>query len=118
MHIFLNPGPLYLGPINCPRTSLRNYQYSLRNSLEERISVVAVMFMAINPLKLAMAFLLLDNVSDDVGRYSLRNFQVPSPSSHGYLRKKPFICRRSAVSRSLPTVLVETLVFAVRETNQ
>jgi len=81
MRVFLNPRSLKMGPINCPETSLRNYQYSLRNSLEERISVVEVMLMTINPLKLAILFLLLDNVSDDIGRYSLRNFKVPTPFS-------------------------------------
>ena len=83
MHVFLNPGPLKVGPIVCPETSLRNYQYSLRNSLEERISVVSVVLMAIKALKLAMVFLHLDNVSDDVSTYSLRNFEIPTPYSRG-----------------------------------
>jgi hypothetical protein len=31
-------GPLKMGPIGCPETSVRNYHYSLRNSLEESSS--------------------------------------------------------------------------------
>jgi len=32
------PWPFSMGPINYPETSIRNYQYSLRNSQEERSS--------------------------------------------------------------------------------
>jgi hypothetical protein len=31
-------GPLKMGPIDCPETSVRNYHYSLRNNPEERSS--------------------------------------------------------------------------------
>jgi hypothetical protein len=34
----LNSRPLKMGPISCPKTSLRDYQYSLRNNPEERSS--------------------------------------------------------------------------------
>jgi len=33
---------LEMGPIGCPETSVRNYHYWLRNSLEERSSVSTV----------------------------------------------------------------------------
>jgi len=34
----LDSWTLKMGPIGCPETSVRNYQYSLRNNLEERSS--------------------------------------------------------------------------------
>jgi len=36
--MLLDSGPLKMGPIDCPETSVRNYYYILRNSPEERSS--------------------------------------------------------------------------------
>jgi len=38
-----------MGPIGCPETSVRNYQYSLRNIPEERSSQENIIFV-LNPI--------------------------------------------------------------------
>jgi len=42
----LDPLPLKVGPISCPKTSVRNYHYWLRNNSEERSSHATFMFKA------------------------------------------------------------------------
>jgi len=46
---FLDLWALKMGPIGCPETSVRNYQYSLRNIPEERSSQENIIFV-LNPI--------------------------------------------------------------------